>query len=82
MFTPKLKIKMKSLVAWLICVGRVDQKQILNFVRPNHINVTYVCMHVCMHIRIYMYMYVCTYYIYFYKYRILILVATYVRMYE
>ena len=29
------KIKIKSLVAWSISEGRVDQKQIINFVRPN-----------------------------------------------
>ena len=29
------KIKIKSLVAWLISEERVDQKQIINFVQPN-----------------------------------------------
>ena len=28
-------LKIKSLVAWLISEGRVDQKQIINFVQPN-----------------------------------------------
>ena len=28
------KVKIKSLVAWSISEGRVDQKQIFNFVRP------------------------------------------------
>ena len=28
------KIKIKSLVAWSISEGRVDQKQIINFVQP------------------------------------------------
>ena len=28
------KLKIKSLVAWSISEGRVDQKQIINFVRP------------------------------------------------
>ena len=30
----QLQIKNKSLVAWSISEGRVDQRQILNFVRP------------------------------------------------
>ena len=31
----KKKIKIKSLVAWSISEGRVDQKRIINFVQPN-----------------------------------------------
>ena len=30
------KIKNKILMAWSVSEGRVDQKQIFNFVRPNH----------------------------------------------
>ena len=34
MLSLKKKLKIKSLVAWSISEGRVDQKQIINFVQP------------------------------------------------
>ena len=37
------KMKIKSLVAWSISEGRVDQKQVINFVGPNNIGECLTC---------------------------------------